>query len=216
MWCCEAAGHVSRRSNSVDGASASDVFSISVALVRLSVRRRARRRRLSYGVEVELGREHGAWRGHGSCIGTRRVAPALFLFLTGAALLSRCGWLRRGLGNALRRRRVVHARLAAGNDVFFLWLRWVRLVRALERFLLLPCVNEMPDDERLQLTSRLHACVGRAKRQAAREQQTGRPPRRASQASRDAWKLRLVAERAAQASAWLASCKTLASYAPAL
>ena len=79
MWCCEAAGHVRRRSNGVDGASASDIFAISVALVGLAVRRRPGWGRLSYGIEVEFGREHGSRAGHLLALRRRRVVHARLL-----------------------------------------------------------------------------------------------------------------------------------------
>ena len=96
-------------------------------------------------------------------IDARRLAPALFLFMTGAALLSRCCWLSRGLGNAAATARCARAFYCRAVRAFFFCLGWVRLVRALERFLGLPCVNEMTNDERLRSHFAFARVVGRAK-----------------------------------------------------
>ena len=173
MWCCEAAGHVRRRSNGVDGASASDVLSISVALVRLSVRRRSGWRRLSYGVEVELGREHGSRAGHGYSLSVRvSRAPAVVVSdgrSSPVALLLAQSRPRQCCGDGALCTRV----LLPSSEGLLLLAGLGGLVRALERFLVLPCVNEMTNDDRLQSHFAFARVVGRAKYQAAREQPAG-------------------------------------------
>ena len=121
-------------------------------------------------------------------------ARPLSSFLTDAALLSRCCWFSRGLGNAAATARCARAFYCRAVRAFFFWLGWVRLVRALERFLVLPCVNEMTNDERLRSHFAFARVVGRAKTRQRGSSRLGRPPRRASHFFRDTWKLRIDTE----------------------
>jgi hypothetical protein len=98
-----------------------------------------------------------------------------------------------------------------------LWLGWVRLVRALERLLVIHGVNEMTNDERLRLHVAFARVCGPCKAPGSEgaagwgSREDG-PPRLPETHGSFVWsqsaRRRLLTQ--------LASCKTLASYAPAL